>query len=244
VPVYLSGLRRGTVAERGELLADFVAGGLGAVKIFAGQDSAETLAEVDALRSRVPGSWDLMVDALWSYEDVSAAADARRNLAGRDVRWLECPLVPEDLDGHLLLAEQPGTPVALGEHFFTHNQSGPWLRAKALQLFQPDVGRTGFSDGLRQVAIAREHGVGVTAHMGSGSPIIQAAGLQFWSALGTPVPCEYQFDLADLLPDAFHTDWRYAHGALALPDRPGLGVEVDETALAANAVGFESWRSQ
>jgi galactonate dehydratase len=90
-----------------------------------------------------------MVDALWSYEDVAAAADARRNFADLDVRWLECPLVPEDLDRPLRLAAHPGIPVALGEHFFTRHQSGPWLRAKALNLFQPDVGRTGISDGLR-----------------------------------------------------------------------------------------------
>jgi L-alanine-DL-glutamate epimerase-like enolase superfamily enzyme len=56
VPIYLSGLRRGTVVGRGELLSDLMAGGLGAVKIFAGKENAETLAEVDALRSRVPGS--------------------------------------------------------------------------------------------------------------------------------------------------------------------------------------------
>ena len=243
VPVYLSGIRRGTVTQRIDHLADLVSGGLTAVKIFASSDTAETIQEADALRAAVPGSWDLMVDTLWSYDDVGAAADLGRQLADRHVRWLECPLVPEDLGAHKRLLEETSVPVALGEHFFCHHQSEPWLRASARHVFQPDVGRTGISDGLRQARMAPAGGIDVTAHMGSGSPIVQAAGLQFWSALSTDTPCEYQFDLAALLPDVFQTAWVYRNGALTMPDRPGLGVEVNEEGLAANSASVEGWRS-
>lgn len=243
VPAYLSGIRRASIAERIDLLGGLVENGLGAVKIFVSNDTSETLAEIDALRAGVPGDWDLMVDALWSYASVDAAASARSAFGERGVRWLECPIVPEDLDGHVRLAAGPGAPVALGEHFFTRYQSRPWFAARALSIFQPDIGRTGISDGLRQASIARKHGVSVTPHMGSGSPIVQASALQFWSAIGADWPCEFQLDLSDVLPSAVETGWQLQRGAFTLPSEAGLGVAVDEAALTALSDGIERWKA-
>ena len=243
IPAYLSGIRRGTLTERIDLLAGLVEQGLGAAKIFVTNDTAATLAEIDALRAGVPGAWDLMVDALWSYNSAHEAALARRAFGDRDVRWFECPLIPEDLDAHLSLGAHPGTPIALGEHFFSRYQSSPWFKAGALSIFQPDVGRTGLSDGLRQTSIARKHGISVTPHMGSGSPIVQASALQFWSAIGANWPCEFQFDLSDVLPGVFDTGWRLDKGAFTLPDRAGLGIEVDEGALRIHSDAIELWRA-
>lgn len=243
VPAYLSGIRRATLGERIETLSGLVAEGLTAVKLFVTSDTPETLREIDALRAGVAGDWDIMVDALWSYETVAEAAAARRALGERDVRWLECPLIPEDLEAHCELARSGGTPVALGEHFFTHYQSAPWLKAGALGVFQPDMGRAGLSDGLHQTEIARANGIAVTPHMGNGSPIGQAAALHFWAASRCELPCEFQLDLADVLPEAFESAWVFAAGGFAVPDRPGLGVAVDEAALRASGAAVETWRA-
>lgn len=243
VPAYLSGIRRATLGERIETLAGLVADGLGAVKLFVTNDTPETLAEIDALRAAVAGDWDVMVDALWSYETVAEAAQARRALGERGVRWLECPLIPEDLESHRELAKGSGTPIALGEHFFTHYQSAPWLQAGALSVFQPDMGRSGLSNGFYQTDIARARGIAVTPHMGNGSPIGQAAALHFWAASRCEFPCEFQLDLADVLPEAFNTGWVFARGGFVVPDRPGLGVEVDEDVLRASAAEVEVWRA-
>lgn len=243
VPAYLSGIRRATLSDRIAMLSGLVSEGLTGVKLFVTNDTPETLAEIDALRAGVPGEWDIMVDALWSFETVTEAALARRALGERGVRWLECPLIPEDLEAHLELAAGGGTPVALGEHFFTHHQSLPWLKAGALSVFQPDLGRAGLSNGLHQAKLARAHGVAVTPHMGNGSAVGQAAALHFWAASRCEFPCEFQFDLADVLPDAFDTAWTFAKGGFAVPTRPGLGVEVDEAAIRANSEDVEVWRA-
>ena len=110
-------------------------------------------------------------------------------------------------------------------------------------MFQPDMGRTGLSNGRRQAELAREHGIAVTPHMGNGSPIVQAAALHFWAASRPEYPCEYQLDLADVLPTAFDTAWKFASGGFVVPGRPGLGVEVDEAALRASSAGVELWRA-
>jgi D-galactarolactone cycloisomerase len=243
VPAYLSGVRRATLLERVDLLAGLVDEGLTAAKLFVTSNTDETLAEIDALRAGVGGDWDVMVDALWSYDTVADAVAARRAFGEQGVRWFECPIIPEDLDGHRRLAEGGGAPIALGEHFFTHHQSLPWFEAKALAVFQPDIGRTSLSNGLRQAQLASECGIAVTPHMGSGSPIVQATALHFWAATRPDLPCEYQFDLADVLPGVFATGWKLAKGAFAVPEQPGLGVEVDETELRAHSDSVERWNA-
>jgi D-galactarolactone cycloisomerase len=132
-------------------------------------------------------------------------------------------------------------PVALGESFHTAWQAAPWIAARAVDILQPDIGRTGFSDGLRQHRMARDAGIGVTAHMGSGTPVVQAAALHFNAAVAGDRLAECQFDLGSLLPDVFDTGWRYHRGEMAVPQRPGLGVAVDEQRLAAHCDAVARW---
>jgi D-galactarolactone cycloisomerase len=224
------------------MLRGLIEDGLKGAKIFVGADTEETLRELEALRTDVPGAWDLMVDALWSYEGVEAAAAARSAFAGFEVAWLECPLLPEDLEGHRRLQASQGVPIALGEHFFTHHQSEPWLAARALQVFQPEICRTGISDGRRQATMAEAAAIAVTPHMGTGSPLVQATALQFRAAARSGMLTELQLDLSSILPDVFDTGWSLRHGRLQVPDRPGLGVEIDEPALARYCKAHETWR--
>jgi galactonate dehydratase len=240
---YRSGLRAGTSDERIALARHTIDGGTAGIKIFVGGDTDSTLRELAALRRGVPGNWKLMVDALWSYERVEDAAEARRRFCEFDVGWLECPIVSENLAGHQQLGRSGGVPIALGEHFFTHHQSAAWLESRALDVFQPDICRTGFSDGLLQAAHARSNGISVTPHMGSGSPVVQAAALHFASAVKADEPCEYQLELAEVLPHVFANAWTINKGRFALPETAGLGVAVKEDELAKHCSPAKTWRA-
>jgi L-alanine-DL-glutamate epimerase-like enolase superfamily enzyme len=244
VIVYLSGIRRATREERVAALQAAAADGLTAAKIFIDADVEEAARELAALRGAVTDSFALATDALWSFETVAAAAAARSRLAEWDVAWLECPMIPEDLAAHVALKVAPGVPIALGEHFSTHYQSSPWLAAKVLDIFQPDISRTGISDGLRQQREAVRNGIRVTPHMGTGSPIVQAIALSFGAATAGDMPCEYQHDLAQVLPDVFDSGWVYDRGRVPVPNRPGLGVEVNAEKLGRYSASVQSWQAQ
>ena len=132
---------------------------------------------------------------------------------------------------------EPGAPIALGEHFRTHYQTRDWFAAPgALDVYQPDVGRTGLSDGLRQVQEAGAAGLPSTPHMGNGLAVFQAATLHFATACGGEYLQEYQAGLAERARLVADTAWTYADGGFSLPDRPGLGVAVDEDAVARYTV--------
>ena len=236
MPVYLSGIRRATLAERVEHVNRWIGTGLRGAKVFLTGDIDAGSHELAGLQRGAPDLEQWMVDTLWSC-DRESARRGKRVYGDLGVRFFECPLVPEDLDGHRELVALPGAPVALGEHFRTHYQTGEWFRKpRGLDIYQPDIGRTGLSDAFRQMADAAAHGIPTTPHMGAGTCVLQAATLGFATACTPEYLQEYQAGLAERGSSVFDSAWAYRDGAVALPDRPGLGVEIDDAELARYAV--------
>jgi L-alanine-DL-glutamate epimerase-like enolase superfamily enzyme len=231
IPVYLSGVRKSTLKERIEHLKKWTDSGLRGAKIFLTGDWKAGTKELDGLQRGAPELEQWMVDTLWMCSPEGAAV-SKEEYGRRGVRFFECPLQPEDLDGHRALAALPGAPIALGEHFRTHYQAVPWLQGpKSLDVYQPDIGRTGISDFIRQRDMAAAANIPTTPHMGTGVSIFQAATLQC-AALSSPEYLqEFQGGLSDKLGSAADTGWEYADGIFRLPDRPGIGADLTEDAL-------------
>ncbi len=231
IPAYLSGVRRATLEERVEHVNRWIDTGLRGAKIFLTGDIEAGLSELDGLKAGAPDLEQWMVDTLWMCSH-KGARNGKAAFGDRGVRFFECPLQPEDIRGHRDLSSAPGAPIALGEHFRTGYQLEPWLQEPAaLDVYQPDIGRTGISDGLRQMAMASAAGIPTTPHMGSGVSVFQAATLQF-AALASPEYLqEFQGGLSDKLGDAADTSWKYSAGSFRLPDRAGIGAEVDEAGI-------------
>ncbi len=233
LPAYLSGARAPTQPERVRLLQQWAATGARAAKLFLRGTLGTDVQEFAALRDAVPEIDWWAVDALWTYEDAATAARAKSAFGEHGAQWLECPMLPEDLAGHAALRPLPGARIALGEHFRTALQVAPWLDAAALDILQPDIGRTGFVLGGRLYAAATARGVAVTPHMGGALDVMQAATLHFAAASASALPCEYQHGLARRLEPAIRSHWRLGAGGFQLPALPGLGIEVDQDALQA-----------
>lgn len=236
IPVYLSGIRKSTLEERVAEINRWFDDGLRGAKIFLSPDVEAGLRELDGLRSGCPRLKNWMVDFLWMLTPESGE-QAKARFGERDVIFLECPMQPEDLAGHRKLVESQGAPIALGEHFRTSYQARDWFGPpRALDVYQPDIGRTGISDGMRQLAAAYDAGLQVTPHMGNGMAVFQAATLHF-SALCRPSHLqEFQYGHYRMTKDIADSAWIYRNGAFDVPDRPGLGVSVRPEAFARFAV--------
>ncbi len=229
--VYLSGIRRSTLQERSEHVNSWIDTGLRGAKIFLTGNVDKGTAELDGLIEGAPGLEQWMVDTLWMCSPESAEL-GKREYGERNVRFFECPLQPEDLIGHQILVKKPGAAIALGEHFRTRYQMESWVQEpRALDVYQPDIGRTGFSDYMIQMRIASQYGIPTTPHMGSGVSVFQAATLQCAAVASADYLQEFQGGLSDRLDKASDTGWKYADGGFVLPDRPGIGVEINESLL-------------
>ncbi len=236
VPVYLSGLRRATVEERVAQANTIADQGILGAKIFQSGDIEAALQELDALMRGAPNIEQWMIDTLWmcTLEDATAA---KRELGDRNLRFFECPLQPEDLSGHRTLHRAEGSPIAIGEHFRSTYQLNDWLTPEPVfDLYQPDIGRTSISDFIRQRDLSYASNIPVTPHMGNGVSIFQAATLQCAAVSSPELLQEFQGGLSNLLHDASDTGWTLRDGRFHLPDRPGIGVTIDEDGIEPHIV--------
>ncbi len=231
IPVYLSGLRRATLGERITQAKSLADQGIRGAKIFQSGDIEAALQELDSLKRGAPDVEQWMVDTLWMCT-LKDAISAKRAFGERNLRFFECPLQPEDLAGHRTLHQADGSPIAIGEHFRTTYQLNDWLTPEPVfDVYQPDIGRTSISDFIRQRDLAYTANIPVTPHMGNGVSIFQAATLQCAAVSSPELLQEFQGGLSNLLQDASDTGWQLKHGKFILPDRPGLGVSINEDGI-------------
>jgi D-galactarolactone cycloisomerase len=181
----------------------------------------------------------LMADANRAYS-LREAVKVGRALEECDFLFFEEPLAPHALEDYARLRAKLDVPLAAGESEQTRFGFRRVIEAGAIDIAQPDLAFCGgISEGLKIRAIANAAGVDVTPHAW-GTPVGFAAATHF-HATAPPNPGRVEDEL--LLLECDHSDSpvrdkvcpvrvEIEDGHAILPDRPGLGVEVDKEALA------------
>ncbi len=221
VPAYLSGLP-GRDPER---VRAYVDSGFTTVKIFHDSDEATLLGNVDRVNRILGGRGSVAVDALWRLTPQSAPAFAEE-MRGRSVRWLEAPLAPESAREHGELAARSDVPIAIGESYRTLFELEPFFAGKAMRIVQPDLGRTGITEGLRIARAAEELGIEVIPHVSIALGPQIAAAMHFASALPNCPMLEFNPTVLETANRHLRDPLVVREAAYVLPDAPGLGVTL------------------
>ncbi len=154
--------------------------------------------------------------------------------AGMQLAWVEEPVMPDDVEGYAQIAAACDTLISGGEHEFTRYGFRELIDRRAVDIVQIDVNRAGGITEARKIwAMAAAHDLPVLPHAGQmhnyhlimahmNSPIAEffpppigfADGNEmFWTAfVGEPLPQD---------------------GYITLPDRPGLGLELNWETIGA-----------
>lgn len=140
---------------------------------------------------------------------------------------------PEDLDGHVRLAEASAVPIAIGETERTTYQFRPWLVQRGADLLQPDVGRTGFTELMRIAQMAETFNIPVAPHLSVGLGVCIAASIHAAAAIPNLYLLEYQPPVFELANTLLVEPLVCQDGAYQIPTGPGLGVTIDEAKLRA-----------
>ncbi len=184
-----------------------------------------TVPPIKAARDAAGPGIPIMVDCNCPWTVSEAVAMARR-LAPLDLKWLEEPVwPPEDHAGLARVQSEGGIPTAAGENAMLPEFRG-MLEKGAITYAQPSVTKVGGVTGLRRVAaLAEAHGVEVVPHSAYFGPGLLAS-IHCIAALPREGLVErYDADFAvNPLHDAIHPD---KDGDMAVPQGPGLGVELD-----------------
>lgn len=243
VQAYATGFYRIRGQGEGARLAEEAlrhhAAGFALMKVKLGYGVDDDLACMAAVGRALQGKpVTLMVDTNHAYGRAEAIRLGRA-LEGYGLRWYEEPVVPEDVRGYAEVRGKVAVPIAGGENEHTLYGFRDLLAAGAVDVAQPDIGSCGgFTAARHIVALAQAHGVAVNPHVW-GSAIAQAASLQLIAALPVahhalypqePV-LEYDRSSHPFRQHLIRAPIEHVDGWVAIPDRPGLGIEVDRATV-------------
>jgi D-galactarolactone cycloisomerase len=242
VRAYATGLYRRPDGDPERYLAEEAAGyaaeGFTATKLKVGYGHARDVANARAVRRAIGDGIELMIDANHAY-DATSAVRLGRALGDLDIGWFEEPVPPEDLDGYADVRRRQPIPVAGGECEFTRFGFRELLARRAVDIVQPDTcAAGGISEAMKIAAMANAHGVRYVPHVW-GTGIAIAAALHVLAVLPHNPPCAEPWEPLLELDRTEHpirqailaSPIEHQQGWVAVPDGPGLGIEVDRTAL-------------
>ncbi|MDO6732826.1 mandelate racemase/muconate lactonizing enzyme family protein [Marinovum sp. 2_MG-2023] len=181
------------------------------------------------MRRRLPSHFEIAFDAHAKITEPIRALQLANALAPYDPMFLEEPLRPEHMPAWGALRSQMSIPLATGESLYNRFEFLALLNAGGVDVIQPDIAVVGGLTEMRRIAdLADAHFVTVAPHNPIG-PLATAHNVHFAAAQPNFRVLEYRPPL--------HAPWAKdpylpVDGHLELrPDRPGWGIEIDETAL-------------
>jgi len=230
VPVYATALypeEPSKVAQRARKFADQ---GFHGVKIKVGFDLDQDIRIVRAVREELGKDFVIMTDANQGYS-VDVALEASDAFADCGAFWLEEPLFVEDIEGHAILREKGRTPIAVGENLHTRYAFENFIVRGAVDFIQPDVARAGGITEIRKItALAARHNVPVSFHTW-GDGVALAASVHLSAALKDCIVMELDYTYNPLREELLREPFKVQEGYLIPPEKPGLGIELDQDAL-------------
>ncbi len=230
IPAYVSGIPRTSKEERVQLALEWKAQGFEAIKLHLGYGVREDGRIASELREALGDDFRLMIDAHWKYS-VPDAIRLGRRLEALDVEFLEAPTLPEDIDGHVEICRALDMAVAIGEAKRTRYQFKERLVKRAADILQPDAGRAGISE-MRKIAnMAEAFNIPIAPHLSVGLGVCTAATLHLSASMPNFHILEYQPSVLGVGNKLLKEPIVCERGSYALPEAPGLGVELDEERL-------------
>jgi galactonate dehydratase len=229
-----------TAEEFGERAAETVSGGYTALKFdpfgsaglaISEEELAQAVARVEAVREAVGPRVALLIEGHGRFA-VESALRVGRAIERFDPLFFEEPVPPGDFAALRRVANAVRVPIAVGERCYGARECAAAIRLGGIAVIQPDVIHVGGIGPLLSVATAAETAFVAFAPHNASGPIATAATLQV-AAVAPNLLIQEMFAPLD-------APWRDAvarppieieAGHVAIPEGPGLGIELDEAEL-------------
>ncbi len=199
--------------------------GFRAIKCKVGRENmSEDVERVSAMRRHLGDDFPFMVDAnmKWTADEAIRRARAFQEF---NLVWLEEPVIPDDVEGHVRVMRDGGVPIATGENFRTLWEFKQMIASGGVSYPEPDVTNCGGVTPFMKVAHLAEafnlpvtsHGAhDVTVHLLAAAPnrsYLEAHGFGLDAYIANPLQIK--------------------DGKAVAPDGPGHGIEFDWQGLEA-----------
>jgi L-alanine-DL-glutamate epimerase-like enolase superfamily enzyme len=197
----------------------------------------EDLARVAAVRQALGPQAKLMVDVNCAWSP-AVAIEMGRAMEPYKLYWIEEPVATDDIDGSARVADALATPIAGYETEVGLYGFRQLIDRGAVDIVQPDIAWSGgFSEGRRIAAYAQAHHRMVAPHAFAGA-VLLVASLHFAAAIPNALLLEWDQNPNALRDELLKEPLRLEpDGTVKLPERPGLGIELDRAAVERYRAG-------
>ena len=226
LPSYVSLPRYDTPAAIAEESIRLVGEGFKSIKLHQTE-----IAPVIECRHAIGEDIDLILDTNAAWDEAGAIAMAK-GLEPARLRWLEEPVwPPEDYPTLAKVRSAISTPISVGENEYSLTGFAQCLRDGAADILQPSVAKLGLGAMVKVANIANLHRASIVPHSFYFGPGL-AATAHFVATLPGESLIEFPHGNLGILREPLMCK----SGNLNLPTGPGLGVELDEGAIAQHLI--------
>jgi L-alanine-DL-glutamate epimerase-like enolase superfamily enzyme len=189
----------------------------------------QMVALIGATRDAVGYDVDIAVDCHWRYT-ASDAIKVAHALEPFRLLWLEDPVPPENFEALRAVSSQVRVPIATGENLYLFEGFREMLQTHAVAIATPDLQKVGGLGVAGEIARFADHQTIPLAPHNISSPVGTLASAHFCAAIPNFLVLEFHAsdvpfwnDLVDGIPKPIIRD-----GWIPLPEKPGLGVTLNE----------------
>jgi galactonate dehydratase len=196
------------------------------------QEQLKSVGLVEAVRDAVGPDVEILVEMHGRFNPASAI-DLSQQLERFKPGWVEEPVPPENLKALKKAAEHIRIPVATGERIHTRHEYRELFELQAADIIQPDITHFGGILETKKLAAWADAYYVLVAPHNVGGPVATAANLHL-AACTTNFKIQEHFnDFAeDFVKAAAPGNPEVVDGHFALPNGPGLGVQLDHDVIA------------
>ena len=186
----------------------------------------KTIAIIGAVREAVGPLVDLLIECHGRFTP-TAALQISRELEPFRPMFLEEPCVPDNMESTAMVRAKSNIPIAAGERAYTKYAFQQIFDLNAVDYAQPDIFHTGgLMEGKKIAAMAEAKHVMVSYHNPSG-PISNAAILQLAATVPNFFIHEIMLTDGSFRKQITNEEVVFEDGFIRIPDRPGLGIDVN-----------------
>lgn len=182
---------------------------------------------VAAVREAVGPQVDLLIEGHGRF-DIATGIKIAKELEQFKPMLFEEPTPPDSIDALLEVKKKSPVPISAGERAYTRWEYQRFLEKRCADYIQPDISHAGGIGELRKIgAMSEPYYVGFAPHNPSG-PVANAATLQLAACSPNFSILEIMYSDVDYRKDITNEDLKYEDGFMFIPDKPGLGIEINE----------------
>ena len=198
-----------------------------------GAELDNALACVAAVREAVGNRVDLLIEGHGRF-DVPTGIRIAKELEQFRPLWFEEPVPPDNLEALKAVRDKSPVPISAGERLYTLKSFKDLFEMRAADYIQPDISHAGGIMELKKIAaVADTYYIPFAPHNPSG-PVANAATLQLAACCPNFNILEIMYSDVTWRADVTDEDLHYEDGYIIIPDKPGLGIELNEEACLAH----------